>query len=103
MTKFDKSQFKWDGMYLMYWGRHTQSINMEDHNPDCHPSWVGKPKPSFIARFKYGSKPWKSWVNCIVDNYPSVESYLDEARKTSPLEAVQRVGYSGRGRYRRAA
>ena len=98
MTKFEKDQFTWDGMYLMYRGRHTQSVNMEDHNPNCHPSWIGKPRPDFIARFKYGGKPWKSWVNCLVDNY-TVEEYLAESRKTSPLEAVRKVGYSGRGRY----
>ncbi len=100
MTPFNKDEFTWDGMYLMYRGRHTESVNMEVAHPNCHPSWIGKPKPAFIARFKYGSKPWKSWVNCIADNY-TVEEYLAETRETSPLEAVQKVGYAGRGRYRK--
>lgn len=100
MTPFNKDEFTWDGMYLMYRGRHTESVNMEVAYPECHPSWIGKPKPAFIARFKYGSKPWKSWVNCITDNY-TVEEYLAEVRETSPLEAVQKMGYAGRGRYRR--
>jgi ribosomal protein L31 len=41
MTKFNKEDFTWDGMYLMYRGKHTQSVNMEVANPKCHPSWVG--------------------------------------------------------------
>ena len=97
-TKFEKDQFFWDGMYLTYRGRHTQSRNMEDVYPDCHSSWVGKPRPEHIARFKYGPKPYKSWIKCIMENY-TVEEYLEEVRKTSPLEAVQKVGYKGRGRY----
>ena len=97
-TKFKTSEFTWDGMYLMYRGRHTGSRNMEEVHPDCHPSWIGKPKPEFIARFKYGSKPWKSWVKCLVDNY-TVESYIAECKETNPLEAVRKVGYAGRGRY----
>ena len=53
MTKFNKEDFTWDGMYLMYRGRHTGSRNMEEVHPNCHPSWIGQPKPEFIARFKY--------------------------------------------------
>lgn len=97
-TQFKTDDFTWDGMYLMYSGRHTQSVNMDDAHPNCHPSWVGKAKPEFIARFKYGSKPWKSWVKCLVENY-TVEDYIAESKATSPLAAVQKVGYAGRGRY----
>jgi len=75
MTKFDATKFMWDGRYLMYNGRHTQSVNMEDASPYCHPSWIGQPRPEFIARFKYSNKPWKSWIKCLVDNY-TVEEYL---------------------------
>jgi hypothetical protein len=98
MTKFDKELFTWDGMYLMYRGDYVGSKLMEEVHPNCHPSWVGKTKPAFIARFKYGAKPWKSWVNCLVDNY-TVEEYLKVAEETSPLQAVWAVGYSGKGRY----
>ena len=102
MTAFVKEDFAWDGMYLMYQGRHSESVNMEVAHPNCHPSWIGKPKPAFIARFKYGSKPWKSWVNCLMDNY-TVEGYLQACKESSPLEAVQAKGYKGRGRYKRMA
>ena len=102
MTNFDINEFTWDGMYLMYRGRHTKSVNMEEARPNCHPSWIGKVKPSFIARFKYGAKPYKSYINCLVDNY-TVEEYLRVSSETSPMEAVQRVGWSGRGRYNKRA
>ena len=95
MTKFDKEQFTWDGMYLMYRGRHTKSINMEVASPNCHPSWVGKMKPAFIARFKYGSKPWKSWVNFLVKN-AHVEIYLKLAEEFTPLEAMRMLGFKPR-------
>jgi len=98
MTRFDKELFTWDGMYLMYRGDYVGSKTMDEVHPNCHPSWVGKTKPAFIARFKYGAKPWKSWVNCLVDNY-TVEEYLQVSAETSPLEAVWAVGYSGKGRY----
>ena len=98
MTNFKADEFTWDGMYLMYRGRHTGSRNMEEVHPNCHPSWIGKAKPEFIARFKYGSKPWKSWVKCLVENY-TVEEYIAECKNSSPLAAVEKVGYSGRGRY----
>ncbi len=100
MTKFQKELFQWDGMYLMYKGDYKGSVLMNEAHPNCHPSWIGKVKPAFIARFKYGQKPWKSWVKCLVENY-TVESYLAEVKATSPLAAVQKVGYVGRGRYLR--
>ena len=99
MTNFDINEFTWDGMYLMYRGRHTKSVNMEEARPNCHPSWVGKPQPTFIARFKYGAKPWKSWARCLVDHY-TVELYIAEVAISSPLAAVEKVGYTGRGRYK---
>ena len=37
-TKFEKEEFTWDGMYLMYRGKHTGSVNMEVVRPNCHPS-----------------------------------------------------------------
>ena len=57
-TRFDKEQFTWDGSFLMYNGPYNGSKTMDEVKPNCHPSWVGKMKPAFIARFKYGSKPW---------------------------------------------
>jgi hypothetical protein len=109
MTAFNKEDFTWDGMYLMYRGRHTNSVNMEEANPNCHPSWVGEPKPEFIARFKYGSKPYKSWINFLVKN-ATVEQYLelsDHQNKFysekygyevsgSPVAAMEMLGFKPR-------
>jgi hypothetical protein len=96
MTAFIKEEFVWDGMYLMYRGAHENSRNMEDVHPDCHPSWVGKPKPEFIARFKYGKyKPWKAWVNFLVKNV-SVEEYVALEKASSPVKAMRELGYGGK-------
>ncbi len=71
---------------------------MDEVNPNCHPSWVGKMKPAFIARFKYGPyKPWKSWVNFLVKN-AHVEIYLKLAEEFTPAEAMSMLGFSPRKR-----
>ena len=93
MTKFNKELFTWDGMYLMYSGEYVGQPTMDEVHPNCHPSWVGVGKPAFIARFKYGRKPYKSWINFLVKNF-TVEEYLNLAEATSPLEAVRVKGYS---------
>jgi hypothetical protein len=99
MTKFKKEDFTWDGMYLMYRGRHTQSVDMDVANPGCHPSWIGVPKPEFIARFKYGNyKPWKAWVNFLVKNV-TVERYMALSNTKdggSPVHAMKTLGYKGK-------
>ena len=95
MTKFNKEDFTWDGMYLMYRGRHANSIDMDVAHPNCHPSWKGLPKPAFIARFKYGYKPWKAWVNFLVKN-ATVEQYLDLAEAEHPRGAMRALGYTGK-------
>jgi hypothetical protein len=97
MTRFNKEDFTWDGMYLMYRGAHTKSVNMEVANPNCHPSWHGRVKPEFIARFKYGSKPWKSWVNYLVKT-TTVEEYIKLSQETSPVEAMKTLGFIPRKR-----
>ena len=94
-TTFKKEEFTWDGMYLMYRGRHSKSVNMEVANPDCHPSWVGKPRPEFIARFKYGYKPYKSWINFLVKNV-SVEKYLEMSSEHHPKPTMKLLGYKGK-------
>jgi len=94
-TRFDKDQFVWDGMYLMYRGRHSKSVNMEVARPDCHPSWHGMPQPTFIARFKYGSKPWKSWVNFLCKT-TSVEDYIELSEESSPMQAMEYLGWKPR-------
>jgi len=95
MTAFVKEDFTWDGMYLMYRGRHSKSVNMEVARPDCHPSWHGMPEPTFVARFKYGSKPYKSWVNYLVKNV-SIEEYIAVSAETSPVEAMEHFGFKPR-------
>ena len=95
MTRFEKDHFTWDGMYLMYRGKHTESVNMEVARPDCHPSWHGLPRPEFIARFKYGYKPWKAWVNFLVKN-ATVEQYLALSATEHPVGAMRALGYGGK-------
>ena len=94
-TRFEKEMFTWDGMYLMYKGDFAGAQMMMDVCPNAHPSWEGKLKPAFVARFKYGYKPWKTWVNFLVKN-ATVEEYMDLAWKTSPLDAMRKLGYGGK-------
>lgn len=97
-TAFKKEDFTWDGMYLMYRGDHGLSRTMDSVHPDCHPSWVGKPKPEFIARFKYGYKPYKAWINFLVKNC-TVEQYAQMQRidGMTPVAIMRDVlGYRGR-------
>ena len=95
MTAFVKENFTWDGMYLMYQGAFEGSRTMEEVSPNCHPSWHGMPERTFIARFKYGSKPWKSWINHLVKT-TSVENYIELVGKTSPMEAMEVLGFKPR-------
>jgi hypothetical protein len=95
MTAFVKEEFIWDGMYLMYRGNHDLAVNMEVAHPDCHPSWVGKPKPTFVARFKYGYKPWRAWVNWLCKNI-TVEEYVALEKASSPVHAMRQLGYKGK-------
>jgi len=93
MTQFVKEEFTWDGMYLMYKGVFEGAKMMMDVYPDAHPSWEGKLRPQFIARFKY-RKPYKTWINFLVKN-ATVEEYVALAEKTSPLDAMRTLGYEG--------
>ena len=96
MTSFIKENFAFDGMYLMYEGPYKGSKTMDEVHPNCHPSWVGKQKPAFVARFKYGPyKPWKAWVNFLTKNV-GVETYLKLAEETNPVSAMRELGYKGK-------
>tara|TARA_R110000796_G_scaffold228191_2_gene345182 strand:- start:19 stop:309 length:291 start_codon:yes stop_codon:yes gene_type:complete len=95
MTAFTKEDFTWDGMYLMYRGEYVGAQNMDEIHPNCHPSWVGKMNPAFIARFKYGYKPYKTWINFLVKNV-TVERYLELAEKIHPVPAMRELGYTGK-------
>jgi hypothetical protein len=68
---------------------------MDVAHPNCHPSWKGLPKPTFIARFKYGYKPYKSWINFLVKNV-YVEQYVELADKIHPKPAMRALGYGGK-------
>ena len=94
-TRFDKEQFTWDGSFLMYNGPYNGSKTMDEVKPNCHPSWVGLPKPEFIARFKYGYKPWKAWVNFLVKNV-TIEEYLELSETEHPVGAMRALGYGGK-------
>ena len=61
----------------------------------AHPSWVGKNKPQFVARFKY-RKPYKTWINFLVKSGVSVEDYMYWSGKTSPLDAMIKFGFKGK-------
>ena len=92
MTPFNKEDFTWDGMFLMYRGSFEGAKLMMDVHPDAHPSWEGKLKSQFIARFKYGKKPYRSWINFLV-KHSTVEQYVALAEKTSPREAMETLGW----------
>jgi hypothetical protein len=77
-------------MYLMYEGdQGAMTKYYGDDGESCHPSRKGTPKPAFIARFKFGRKPWKVWVNFIVKNF-TVEEYLTRLENNeSPTEILR--------------
>tara|TARA_R110000868_G_scaffold318664_1_gene579387 strand:+ start:140 stop:433 length:294 start_codon:yes stop_codon:yes gene_type:complete len=97
MTKFDKELFTWDGSYLMYTGTYEGAKTYgEVYGTDkCHESRINVQVSAFIARFKYNSKPWKTWRNFIVKNF-TVEEYLELSKKTSPLQTLEYKGYKAR-------
>ncbi len=104
-TPFQKDQFRWDGMYLHYEGKHNNSKTFDELYPDCHPSNIGRIKPEFIARFKYGRKPYKTWINFLVKNF-TVEEYLEMIDHTNPnhvapLTAMETKGFTTPNRNRR--
>ena len=94
-TRFNKDQFTWDGMYLMYRGDFAGAVKMLDAHPKAHPSWEGQNRPAFVARFKYGYKPWKAWVNFLVKN-ATVEEYMKLEEELHPAGAMKALGYKGK-------
>jgi len=94
MTTFNKDLFQFDGMYLMYAG--DQGEFNQYYAEPCHPSRLGKVKEMFIARFKYGRKPYKTWINFIVKNF-TIEEWATLAAKdgmeSSPVAIMKSKGY----------
>lgn len=78
MTTFNKDLFNFDGMYLNYTG--DQGEFNQYYTEPCHPTRLGTVKDLFIARFKYGRKPFKTWINFIVKNF-TVEEWATLAAK----------------------
>jgi hypothetical protein len=71
MTMFEKEKFTWDGMYLMY---------------------VDGENRSFVARFKR-RKNYKSYINFLVKNKISIETYFNLTKTMAPLEAMWELGF----------
>ena len=93
MTNFIKDNFRFDGMYLMYTGDQGYCTEYYADEPGTHPTRVGKARDMFVVRFKYGSKPWKTWVNFMVKNF-TVEEYATRiAHNESPVAIMQSKGF----------
>ena len=94
MTFFVKELFDYHGGYLMYKGKHDLSRNYEEDYPieKLHPSRVGQPQDTFIARFKYGQRPWKKWVTFLCKNF-SCEEWVELNKTMTPLDAIESKGY----------
>lgn len=88
MTKFDKAQFDYDGMYLTYNGDYSGRPVYE--GSECHPSRVGKGKPLFIARFKYRGPITKGkFLKELIANH-TVEDYANASLfGYAPIEILQ--------------
>jgi hypothetical protein len=76
MTMFEKEKFTWDGMYLMY--------KSDESDP-----WRNL---DFIARFKY-RKNYKSWINFLVKNKVSIETFFELRKTNAPLQVMWELGY----------
>ena len=98
MTTFNKDDFQFDGMYLMYGGNQGEVGRTygEIYGVDkCHPSRVNMTKEMFIARFKYGRKNWKTWVNFIVKNFTVEEWHnLATEQNLTPVDIMQGKGFT---------
>ena len=94
MTQFKKEEFTWDGEYLMYRGAWKGAKLMMDVHPDAHPSWKGKVKPTFVARFKYNKKDKPKFLKFLIANF-TCEEYFNhmETFKMSPMDVMIGRGY----------
>jgi len=95
-TTFQKDKFNWDGMYLTYEGKQGLTRNYEQDYPNCHPTRVGQPQDIFIARFKYGRKPYRQWINFICKNFTLEEWVANYNENKAPYEIMRARGYKGK-------
>lgn len=65
MTTFDKTKFKYDGLFLMY-------------------------DNAFVARFKRGGM--SHFKSFLIENF-SVEEYFQSMEKSTPMQALEAKGY----------
>jgi len=93
-TPFIKELFDYHGGYLMYRGKHDLSRKFEEDYPveQLHPSNVGRYQDTFIARFKYGQRPWKKWVTFLCKNC-TCEEWVELNKTMTPLAAIESLGY----------
>ena len=94
MTQFNKKDFAFDGEYLMYTGTFDGAQMMMEVYPDAHPSWEGKLKPAFVARFKRNKKDRASFTKFLIANF-TCEEYFGHMEKfnMAPLEVLRGKGY----------
>jgi ribosomal protein L31 len=94
MTQFKKEEFTWDGEYLMYCGAWDGAKLMMDVDPDAHPSWEGKLKPTFVARFKYHKRDKARFLKFLIANF-TCEEYFGHMEKYNmgPIEVLRGKGY----------
>lgn len=94
-TNFHKELFNYHGGYLTYTGKHSLSKNYEEvyKIENLHPSNVGHHMDTFIARFKYGQRPWKKWVNFICKNFTCEEWVSLAESGMSPQAIIESKGY----------
>ncbi len=95
-TPFKKEDFSYHGGYLMYEGDAGSKTVLYPDKPGVHPTRVGTPKSVFVARFKYGSKPWKSYVNALVKNSTVEEMIIAYENGETPVEYLAKCGYRPR-------
>lgn len=93
MTNFIKENFRFDGMYLMYEGDQGYCTEYYADEPGTHPTRVGTARALFIARFKYGNRPWKTWVNFLVKNFTVEEYATRSAHGETPVGIMQSKGF----------
>jgi hypothetical protein len=95
MIAFNKEKFRWDGMYLMYEG--DLGVHgvyyFSNMAGGCHPTRHATQADLFIARFKYGRKNWKTWVNFIVKNF-TVDRWVEmQNAGVTPVDAMLTAGF----------
>ena len=88
MTKFQINEFTYDGKYLNYTGDFEGA---KVYAEPCHPSRLGKRKPSFVARFKHGGM--NEFRKFLVKNF-TCEWYFKLADAgMPPLAILETKGY----------